>query len=130
MDMKSLTKAEEEIMIILWDIKIGFVNEVLEKLSNPKPAYNTVSTIIRILEKKGFVAHETHGRSHKYYPIISKETYRKRYFSNFLGNYFENSTQQFASFFASGQDVSLKDLEAIKQMFEQEINRKKQENDE
>ncbi|MDZ7776047.1 MAG: BlaI/MecI/CopY family transcriptional regulator [Bacteroidales bacterium] len=71
--MKELTKAEEEVMQVLWALKRAFVNDILAEIPEPRPAYNTVSTIVRILERKKFVAHELHGRSHKYYPLISRE---------------------------------------------------------
>ncbi len=74
--MRELTKAEEQVMQILWEIEQGFVKDILEKMTAPKPAYNTVSTIIRILERKGFVQHKAYGKSHKYFPIVSKDQYR------------------------------------------------------
>ena len=77
--MKELTKAEEQVMQILWDIEKGFVNDIMEQLPDPKPAYNTVSTIIRILEKKGMVDHKSFGKTHEYFPTVDKNTYRKFY---------------------------------------------------
>jgi predicted transcriptional regulator len=74
--MKPLTRAEEEIMQILWDIERGFVKDILTPMIEPKPAYNTVSTIVRILERKGFVSHKSYGKSHEYFPIVSKDEYR------------------------------------------------------
>ena len=82
-------------------------------MSEPKPAYNTVSTIIRILEKKGFVDHEAFGKTHRYFPLISKSDYTKAYFRNFLSNYFGNSFQEMVSFFAKEDNMSLSDLEAL-----------------
>ncbi len=79
--MNTLTKAEEQVMQILWEEKEGFVKELLQKFPDPKPAYNTVSTIIRILEKKGFVDHKSFGKSHQYYPLVSREQYRNERFS-------------------------------------------------
>ena len=70
--MKKLTKAEEQIMQVLWELEKGFVNDIVSQLSDPKPAYNTVSTIVRILEQKGFIAHKAYGRTHEYYPLINK----------------------------------------------------------
>ena len=86
--MKGLTKAEEEIMQMLWGIEKGFINDILAKFPDPKPAYNTVSTIVRILEKKGFVGHIAYGKSHEYFPKVSKKEYTKTYFGHFLKNYF------------------------------------------
>lgn len=86
--MKELTKAEEQVMQILWDIEKGFVKDVLAKMEEPKPAYNTVSTIIRILEKKGFVGYKAYGKTHEYFPLIDKTTYSNFYLKNFIGGYF------------------------------------------
>jgi len=111
--IKELTKAEEQVMQILWKLDKAFVNDILEKMSEPKPAYNTVSTIIRILEKKGFVDHDAFGKTHRYFPLISKSDYTKAYFRNFLSNYFGNSFQEMVSFFAKEDNMSLSDLEAL-----------------
>ena len=88
--MKELTRAEEQIMHILWEINQGFIKDILEKTDEPKPAYNTVSTIVRILEKKGFIGYKAYGKTHQYYPLISKETYRKELMGNVVKNYFSN----------------------------------------
>jgi len=111
--MKELTKAEEQIMQELWLLEKAFVKEIVDKLPEPKPAYNTVSTIIRILEKKGFVDHYAYGKTHQYFPIISKTDYTKSYFKNFLSGYFSNSFQEMVSFFAKEDKMSLSDLEEI-----------------
>lgn len=123
--MKELTKAEEQIMQILWNLEKGFVNDILEKLPIPKPAYNTVSTIVRILEKKGFVSHKAYGKTHEYYPLISKKEYTKSYFKGFMNNYFENSYQALASFFTKENKLSIEELEEIKQLMQNEINKQK-----
>ncbi len=111
--IKELTKAEEQVMQILWKLEKGFVNDILDKISDPKPAYNTVSTIIRILEKKGFVDHEAFGKTHRYFPLISKKEYTRNYFKNFLSNYFGNSFQEMVSFFAKEDNMSLSELEEL-----------------
>ena len=111
--MKELTKAEEQIMHELWTLEKAFVKEIVDKLPDPKPAYNTVSTIIRILEKKGFVDHYAYGKTHQYFPLISKTDYTKSYFKNFLNGYFSNSFQEMVSFFAKEDKMSLSDLEEI-----------------
>jgi predicted transcriptional regulator len=111
--IKELTKAEEQVMQILWKLGKAFVNDILEKIPEPKPAYNTVSTIVRILEKKGFVDHEAFGKTHRYFPLVSKSDYTKAYFRNFLSNYFGNSFQEMVSFFAKEDNMSLSDLEAL-----------------
>jgi BlaI family penicillinase repressor len=111
--MKELTKAEEQIMQELWLLEKAFVKEIVDKLPDPKPAYNTVSTIIRILEKKGFVDHYAYGKTHQYFPLISKTEYTKSYFKNFLSGYFSNSFQEMVSFFAKEDKMSLSELEEI-----------------
>lgn len=111
--MKELTKAEEQIMQVLWELNHAFVKEIIDKLPEPKPAYNTVSTIVRILQDKGFVDHETYGKSHCYYPLMDKNTYSKKFLKNFIGNYFENSFSRMVSFFAKEENIDLKELEDI-----------------
>ncbi|MDN3670928.1 BlaI/MecI/CopY family transcriptional regulator [Echinicola jeungdonensis] len=111
--MRELTKAEEQVMQILWEIEEGFVKEILEKMPSPKPAYNTVSTIIRILERKGFVKHKAYGKSHKYFPIVSKDQYRSFSIKNLLSGYFGGSFSKLASFFAKDEKLDIKDLEKL-----------------
>lgn len=123
--MKELTKAEEELMQILWRLERGFINDILDKLPDPKPAYNTVSTIIRILEKKGFVDHVAYGKAHEYYPLVSKEDYTKSYFGHFMKNYFGNSYKEMVSFFTSDNNMNIRELEELKQAMAEEIIRKK-----
>ena len=112
-EIKELTKAEEQIMHELWEMGGGFVKEVIERLPEPKPAYNTVSTIIRILETKGFVNHEAYGKSHKYIPAVSKEDYKKVVADKLLSGYFENSPKQMLSFFLEENKLDVKDLDDI-----------------
>jgi BlaI family transcriptional regulator, penicillinase repressor len=119
--MKELTRAEEEIMHILWMIEKGFVKDILEKMPEPKPAYNTVSTIVRILEKKGFVGYKAYGKTHEYYPLVVKDEYSNTLMKSMVKNYFSNSFQQMVSFFASNKELSLKELEEIKLIMESEI---------
>ena len=104
--MKRLTKAEEQIMQILWDIGEGFVKDIIEHFPDPKPAYNTVSTIVRILEKKGFVSHNTLGNSHEYYPNISKKDYTEAYLNSIIKDYFSDSFKEMVSFFTRDKDMS------------------------
>ena len=130
MESKRLTKAEEEIMQILWDLEEAFVNEIIEKFPEPKPAYNTVSTIVRILVKKKFVAHKSFGKSHQYYPLVSKKEYADKYFSNFVQNYFSNSYQSLVSFLTHQEKLDIKDMEAIRAMMDAEINKQKGGDDE
>lgn len=128
--MKQLTKAEEQIMQILWKVEKGFVKDIIEYLPQPKPAYNTVSTIVRILEKKGFVSHKAYGNTHQYYPLISKEEYTKAYLKSIMKNYFSNSFEEMVSFFARDKDMNVEELEAIQKMIKEEIQKQKGEEDE
>ena len=123
--MKDLTKAEEQIMQVLWKIKKGFVNDVLEHFPNPKPAYNTVSTIIRILERKKYIGHTAYGKSHEYYPLVSKNEYTNSYFNGMMKNYFSNSYQSLVSFLANDKNLSIQDMEDIKKLMEDEIDKQK-----
>ena len=123
--MKKLTKAEEQIMQVLWELEKGFVNDIISRLPDPKPAYNTVSTIVRILEQKGFIAHKAYGRTYEYFPLVQKEDYSREYLNNFTRNYFSNSYKALASFFANTENLSLKELEEIKVLVEEQIKNHK-----
>jgi len=123
--MKELTKADEQLMQILWKMGKGFVNDILAELPEPKPAYNTVSTIIRILEKKGFVDHRAYGKSYEYFPLVSKKEYTRSYFNHFLKNYFGNSYREMVSFFTNDNNLDISELEEMKQAMAEEIIRKK-----
>ena len=128
--MKALTKAEEQVMHVLWTIGKGFVNDILENFDEPKPAYNTISTIVRILEKKGFVSHNAYGKSHEYYPLVSKKEYSQGYFKGFVKNYFSGSYKALVSFLANDKSISVAELEEMKQMMEKEIEKQKSQNNE
>lgn len=116
--MNILTKAEEQVMQILWEEKEGFVKELLQKFPEPRPAYNTVSTIIRILEKKGFVDHRSFGKSHQYYPLVSRDQYRNERFSSLMKNYFNNSMKQVLSHFGKDGSMNMKEADEIISMIE------------
>lgn len=109
--MKELTKAEEQIMQELWTLGKAFVKDIIDQLPDPKPAYNTVSTIIRILERKGFIDHYAQGKNHQYFPVISKTEYTKSCFRNFLSGYFNNSFQEMVLF--KENQMTLSDLDEI-----------------
>ncbi len=111
--MKQLTKAEEEIMQILWKLEKANVATMIEEMPEPKPAYNTVSTIVRILEDKGFVDHEKKGKGYLYFPLITRETYSNQSMNKLMDNYFNGSFKSMVSFFMKKNDLSTKDLEAI-----------------
>lgn len=113
--MKELTRAEEQVMQILWDLGKGFVREFIDEMPAPKPAYNTVSTIIRILEKKGFVSHKAYGKSHEYFPIVSKEEYKHSFGKRFMRSYFGGSFKEMVSFFAREDRIDLNELDELLQ---------------
>lgn len=117
--MKELTKAEEQVMQILWKKEKAFVKEIIEEMGDPKPAYNTVSTIVRILETKGFVDHEEFGKSHRYYPLTSKKEYSKFRMNDMVKNYFGNSAKQVVSFFANNRKINMQEADEIIKMLEE-----------
>ncbi|MFP2994383.1 BlaI/MecI/CopY family transcriptional regulator [Spongiivirga sp. MCCC 1A20706] len=118
--MHKLTNKEEEIMHILWKLEKAFVKEVLAEIKNDPPHYNTLSTIIRNLEDKGYVAYEAFGKTHRYYPIVSKEDYRKRFMNKAIESYFNNSYKNVVSFFAKEEKISVEDLKEIIKLIEKE----------
>ncbi len=111
--MKQLTQAEEEIMQILWRLQEAFVKDIVEEFDDPKPAYNTVSTLIRILEKKGFVGYKAFGKSHQYHPLIEKEEYSRKYLNRFVDKYFKGSYKELVSFFTKQEELSVAELERL-----------------
>lgn len=122
--MRELTKAEEQVMLILWDMKEALVKEVIEKMEPPKPAYNTVSTVIRVLEGKGFVDHKAIGNTHIYFPVITEEQYKHFAFDKVMNNYFENSYQSLVSFLVKEKNMDMDELDALIQMAEKLKNKK------
>ncbi len=124
-ERKELTRAEEQLMQILWKIERGFVNDILQHFPHPKPAYNTVSTIVRILEKKKFVSYHAFGRAHQYYALISREEYTKMFMSRFMKGYFSNSYKEMVSFFTRDKNISINDLEEIRKIMDDEIKKQK-----
>jgi BlaI family transcriptional regulator, penicillinase repressor len=124
--MKELTKAEEQVMQVVWKIKKGFINDILEHFPEPKPAYNTVSTIVRILEKKGFIAHKAFGKTHEYYAVVAKESYKKDLMGGLLKNYFDNSLKQMVSFFAKDKSLTVNEIDEIISLIEAEKQKNNQ----
>ncbi|KAF2518729.1 BlaI/MecI/CopY family transcriptional regulator [Flavobacterium salilacus subsp. salilacus] len=116
--MQKLTNKEEEIMHILWKLEKAFVKDVLAEITEDKPHYNTLSTIIRNLEEKGYVGHNAYGNTHQYYPLIAKEEYRKGFMNNAIENYFNNSYKSMISFFAKEEKISAEELREILDMIE------------
>lgn len=116
--MQKLTNKEEEIMHILWKLEKAFVKEVMTEITEEQPHYNTLSTIIRNLEEKGFVSHNAFGNTHQYFPIVAKEDYRKRFMSTAIDNYFNSSYKNMVSFFAKEEKISAEELREILAMIE------------
>ncbi|MEQ8364234.1 MAG: BlaI/MecI/CopY family transcriptional regulator [Cyclobacteriaceae bacterium] len=116
--MKELTKAEDQIMQILWELEKAFVKDIIDQLPNPKPAYNTVSTIVRILEKKGFIGYKAYGKTHEYYPLISREHYTRFYLNNMVTGYFDGSFNNLVSFFAKENNMKVQDIDQLVQELE------------
>jgi BlaI family penicillinase repressor len=128
--MKELTRAEEQIMHVLWFLKKAYVKDIVERLPDPKPAYNTVSTVVRILEKKGFVGHEAFGKTYLYHPLVAKEDYTQAFLKSFVRNYFDDSYRELVSFFARDKDLTVAELEHILAALREEIRRQKAEKNE
>ena len=116
--MQKLTNKEEEIMHILWTLEKAFVKDVLEAIEGEKPHYNTLSTIIRNLEEKNYVGYTAYGKTHQYYPLVSKEAYRKHFFTNVIDNYFNSSYKNVVSFFAKEEKISVEELKEIIDLIE------------
>jgi len=125
--MKELTKAEEQVMEYLWKLERAFVRDILDEFPEPKPAYTTVSTIVRILEKKELVGYTAFGKNYQYYPLVAKKEYAWLCFRGVLSKHFNSSVKRFASFFASDSKVSLSELEEMKELLEKEIQKRKTE---
>lgn len=125
MELKELTKAEEQVMMILWEIEKGFVNDIINKMKDPKPAYTTISTIVRILEKKGFVDHKSYGNSYEYFPMVSKEHYSKNCLKGFMKGYFSNSIYNMVSFLSKNEQMDVKEMEEIISLLDEKIKTSK-----
>ncbi|WP_321995901.1 BlaI/MecI/CopY family transcriptional regulator [Draconibacterium orientale] len=128
--MKELTKAEEQVMQLLWKLEKAFVKDIIEEMPVPKPAYNTVSTIVRILEKKGFVDHNAYGKTHEYFPLISRKEYTRSFMKNFMRNYFSGSFQEMVSFFAREDNMSLSELDELMEDVKRDIENENRNTDE
>ncbi|MEM1002023.1 MAG: BlaI/MecI/CopY family transcriptional regulator [Bacteroidota bacterium] len=116
--MQKLTNKEEEIMHILWKLERAFVKDVMIEMDADAPHYNTLSTIIRNLEEKGYVDHKAYGKTHQYFPIIPKEDYKKRFMSRAIDNYFNSSYKNVVSFFAQEEKISVEELKEIIKIIE------------
>jgi BlaI family transcriptional regulator, penicillinase repressor len=124
MKSKELTRAEEQVMQYLWSIEKGFLKDIVEKFPDPKPAYTTVSTVIRVLVKKKFIGFNTYGKINEYFPLVSRNSYFQTRLKPIITNYFSGSTTQFASYFANEQ-LNLSELEEMRLLIEERIKKLK-----
>ncbi|SHN12348.1 BlaI/MecI/CopY family transcriptional regulator [Mucilaginibacter sp. OK098] len=124
MPIKELTKAEETVMQLLWQLKEAMVKDIIEQMPEPKPAYNTVSTVVRVLESKGFIDHKPYGSSHMYFPLISEAQYKKFTFDKMMSGYFSNSYQSLVSFIANEKKLDIQQLDELTQLID-DLKRKK-----
>jgi predicted transcriptional regulator len=122
--MQKLTNKEEEIMQILWKLKKAFVKEVMAEITEEQPHYNTLSTIIRNLEDKGFVSHNAYGNTHQYFPIVKMEDYRKRFMNTAIDTYFDSSYKNMVSFFAQEEKISAEELREILEIIENKTDKR------
>jgi len=120
-----LTKAEEQVMQILWEMNDGLVKDIRDSFKEPKPVRNTVSTVLRVLEKKGYVGHKAYGNVHLYHPLITKSEYSKSQLFGLMDNYFNNSFPAMASFFAKEKDLTVKELDELLDEAKKEIKKSK-----
>ncbi|RRJ90673.1 BlaI/MecI/CopY family transcriptional regulator [Paenimyroides tangerinum] len=116
--MEKLTNKEEEIMQVLWQLEKAFVNDILEKMPEPKPHYNTLSTIVRLLEEKGFVGHKSYGKSHQYFPVISLESYRNVFVKDSMKKYFGNSVSNLVNYFVKDEKLSEDEIKELLEIIE------------
>ncbi|MBQ6690712.1 MAG: BlaI/MecI/CopY family transcriptional regulator [Rikenellaceae bacterium] len=114
-----LTRAELEIMQVIWDKEKVLVHDILSEMTEPKPAYNTVSTVVRILEKKGYVGHKAYGKTHEYYPLIEREEYTNGYMNGVLNNFFGGSVSRMISFFTRNEKISIAEADEILKMLKE-----------
>jgi len=117
-NMQKLTNKEEEIMMILWRLERAFVKEILAEMPEDKPHYNTLSTIVRNLEEKGFVGHKAFGNTHRYHPVVSKDEYRQKYVNATIADYYDDSYKSLVSFFAKEEKISVDELKEIISLIE------------
>jgi predicted transcriptional regulator len=123
--MKELTKAEEQVMKHLWKLENAYLKDIVEQYPDPAPAYTTISTVVNVLVKKGFIGFEKHGKVRQYHPTISKDEYTRFSLRGMVDSFFDNSARKFASFFASQKDLSVEELQEIRRLIDQQIEERK-----
>ncbi len=119
--MKELTKAEEQLMQYLWKLEKAFLKDIVEQYPEPRPAYTTISTVVNVLVKKGFIEFETFGKARSYRPAVSKDEYGRQSFSGLLSSFFDSSAKKFASFFTQQNELSVRELKEIRQLIDDQI---------
>lgn len=119
--MNELTKAEAQVMHYIWELEKGFLKDIVDAFPEPRPAYTTISTVIRVLVKKGYVDFNTYGKVHEYYPLVSRSAYFRKHVKSIITNHFDGSVVSFASFFTGDDAVDLGELEEIKLLIDQKI---------
>ncbi|CAL2061422.1 BlaI/MecI/CopY family transcriptional regulator [Tenacibaculum sp. 190524A05c] len=119
--MNKLTKPEEQIMHYIWKLKKAFLKDIVEQFPDPKPAYTTISTVVRVLVKKKFIDYKTFGKTREYYPLVSKKKYFSEYMNDIIFSFFNGSSGKFASYFTKNEDLNLSELEEIKGLIEEKI---------
>ncbi|MFY7672320.1 BlaI/MecI/CopY family transcriptional regulator [Tenacibaculum sp. MEBiC06402] len=119
--MNKLTKPEEQIMHYLWKLKKAFLKDIVDQFPEPKPAYTTISTVVRVLVKKKFIDYKTFGKTREYYPLVSKQKYFSEYMNDVIFSFFNGSSAKFASYFTKNEDLNLSELEEIKKLIEEKI---------
>lgn len=119
--MNELTKAEAQVMHYIWDLEKSFLKDIVEAFPEPRPAYTTISTVIRVLVKKGYVDYKTHGKVHEYFPLVTRKAYFRKHVKSIINNHFDGSVVSFASFFTGDDTLDLGELEEIKQLIDQKI---------
>ena len=125
MVIKELTKAEEQVMQLLWQLNEAIVKDIIALMPEPKPAYNTVSTVVRVLKGKGFINHKAYGNSHVYFPLISEAQYKKFTFDKMMSSYFSNSYQSLVSFIANEKKLDIQQLDELTKLIEDLKSKKK-----
>ena len=120
--MNELTKAEAQVMHHIWDLEKSFLKDIVEAFPEPRPAYTTISTVIRVLVKKGYVDYNTYGKVHEYFPLVTRAEYFRKHVKSLINTHFDGSVVSFASFFTGGDEVDLGELEEIKQLIDKKIN--------
>ncbi|WP_299627237.1 BlaI/MecI/CopY family transcriptional regulator [uncultured Tenacibaculum sp.] len=123
--MNKLTKPEEQIMHYLWKLKKAFLKDIVDAFPEPKPAYTTISTVVRVLVKKKFIDYNTYGKTREYYPLITKKKYFNEYMQDVIYSFFNGSSGQFASYFTQNENLNLSELEEIKLLIEEKIKKLK-----